>query len=237
MLPTRGDDCRLQTRLQRRTQHHSTLLSTFAMAIYKIIAATTLATLAATHKFAAAFHTVQRPIISRPNKVLFVPPVALANSQDDDSPVNNEDAPQKYSVARVGGRKTKKNHQIKKDTSKNTNSGVFATIRQLALPILLATVFFRLLFGNLFSGSSPNVVYYSSSVYQSTTYKADGNVETSRKESFESNIPGLVEKARRENSQRNDNRAIRGSYYDIDSAIEDELMDVEEEINSIFGKW
>ena len=206
------------------------------MTIYKIIAATTLATLAATYKFAAAFHTAQRRIISRPNNtVLFVPPVALA-SQDDDSPANNEEASQKYSVARVGGRKTKKNHQIKKDTSKNTNSGVFATIRQLALPILLATVFFRLLFGNLF-GSSPNVVYYSSSVYQSTTYKADGNVETSRKESFESNIPGLVEKARRENSQRNDNRAIRGSYYDIDSAIEDELMDVEEEINSIFGKW
>lgn len=203
------------------------------MAIYKIIAA--LATLAATYKFAAAFHTVQRRISSRP-KVLFVPPVALANSQDDDSPANNEEASQKYSVARVGGRKTKKNHQIKKDTSKNANSGVFATIRQLALPILLATVFFRLLFGNLFGGTSPNVVYYSSSVYQSTTYKADGNVETSRKESFESNIPGLVEKKAR-SSQQNDNRAIRGSYYDIDSAIEDELMDAEEEINSIFGKW
>ena len=196
---------------------------------YKIIAA--LAALAATHKFTAAFHTVQRRISSR-TKVLFVPPVALANnSQDDDSPANNEEAPQKYSVARVGGRKTKKNHLIKKDTSKNANNGVFATIRQLALPILLATVFFRLLFGNLFGGTSPNVVYYSSSVYQSTTYKADGNVETSRKESFESNIPGLVEKARRESSQPNDNRAIRGSYYDIDSAIEDELMDVEEEIN------
>ena len=202
------------------------------MTMYKTIAAT-LATLVATHKFTAAFHTAQRRII-RP-KVLFVPPGALANSQDDDSPANNEGASQKYSVARVGGRKTKKNHQTKKDP-KNTNNGVFATIRQLALPIVLATVFFRLLFGNLFGGASPNVVYYSSSVYQSTTYKADGNVETSRKESFESNIPGLVEKAR-ESSQRNDNRAIRGSYYDIDSAIEDELMDAEEEINSIFGKW
>ena len=204
------------------------------MTVYRIIAAT-LATLVATHKFTAAFHTAQRRIISRPN-LLFVPPGALANSQDDDSPANNEGASQKYSVARVGGRKSKKNHQTRKDTSKNTSNGVFATIRQLALPIVLATVFFRLLFGNLFGGASPNVVYYSSSVYQSTTYKADGNVETSRKESFESNIPGLVEKAR-ESSQRNDNRAIRGSYYDIDSAIEDELMDVEEEINSIFGKW
>ena len=176
------------------------------MAMYKIIAAA-LATLAATHKFAAAFHTTQIRIISRP-KVPFVPPVALANSQDDDSPANNEGASQKYSVARIGGRNTKQNQQIRKDTSKNTTNGVFATIRQLALPIVLATVFFRLLFGNLFGGASPNVVYYSSSVYQSTTYKADGNVETSRKESFESNIPGLVEKARRESSQRNDNRAI-----------------------------
>jgi len=54
------------------------------------------------------------------------------------------------------------------------------------------------------------------------------------KESFESNIPGLVERAKEERSQGNN--AMRGSYYDINS-IEDELLDVEDEINSIYGKW
>jgi hypothetical protein len=93
------------------------------------------------------------------------------------------------------------------------------------------TLFLRLLFGNLFGGS--NVVYYSSTVY-STTYSRDGNIETKTKESFESNIPGLVERAKEERSQGNN--AMRGSYYDINS-IEDELLDVEDEINSIYGKW
>ena len=141
---------------------------------------------------------------------------------------------QKHSTARLGGRRVKKQKAKKVDTT-NTNDGVFATIRQIAT-IVLATLLLRFLFGNIFGGSG-NVVYYSSSVYQSTTYSIDGKTETKRKESFESNIPGLVERAKERSQGNNGNGATRGSYYDIDSDIEDELLDVEDEINSIFGQW
>lgn len=146
----------------------------------------------------------------------------------------NERRSQKYSTARVGGRRTKK-QKIKREDNITKNDGPLAFIRQIAIPFILVALFLRLLFGNLFGGS--NVVYYSSTVYQSTTYSRDGNIETRTKESFKSNIPGLVEERANERSQgRNDNSVVRGSYYDFDS-IEDELLDAEEEINSIFGKW
>eukprot|EP00984_Skeletonema_dohrnii_P024369 scaffold13485_cov110-Skeletonema_dohrnii-CCMP3373.AAC.2 len=150
-------------------------------------------------------------------------PALLASASNQNEPGS------KKSTARIGGRRAKKQKAEKED--KITNDGPFAIIRQLAIPIVLVTLFLRLLFGNLFGGS--NVVYYSSTVYQSTTYSRDGNIETKRKESFESNIPGLVERSK-ERSQGNS--ALRGSYYDINS-IEDELLDVEDEINSIYGKW
>ena len=145
----------------------------------------------------------------------------------------NEPGLQKYSTARIGGRRAKKQKVKKED---NTNDGPLSVfIRQVGIPILLLTLFLRLLFGTLFGGGS-NVVYYSSTVYQSTTYSRDGNIETKRKESFESNIPGLVERAK-ERSQGSDNgKSARGSYYDI-NAIEEDLLDAEDEINSIFGKW
>ncbi len=145
----------------------------------------------------------------------------------------NEPGSKKFSTARMGGRRTKKK-ELKRENN-TTNDGPFAFIRQAAIPILFVALFLRLLFGTIFGGS--NVVYYSSTVYQSTTYSRDGNIETRTKESFKSNIPGLVEKKANERSQgRNDDSAVRGSYYDFDS-IEDELLDAEEEINSIFGKW
>ena len=203
---------------------------------------TTLAT-----TFAAAFQTTPRSSRFYSCRSTYFSPTVFGTTtlldslsdQNNNQPGPNDDSPAKgdkpkqYSVARVGGRKTKKK-TVNKDAT-NTNDGLFGVFRQVAFPILLAAVVLKLLFGNLFGGPSPNVVYYSSSVYQSTIYK-DGNVETSRKESFESNIPGLVERAR-ESSQGNGDRATRGSsYYGINS-IEDELLDVEDEINSIFGKW
>ena len=180
---------------------------------------------------AAAFTTpyvVCRSQVYRRNAVVAIP--LLLESPSD----QNEPGLQKYSTARIGGRRAKK-QKVKKDD--NTNDGPLSVfIRQVGVPILLLTLFLRLLFGNLFGGGS-NVVYYSSTVYQSTTYSRDGNIETKRKESFESNIPGLVERAK-ERSQGYDNTksALRESYYDI-NAIEEELLDAEDEISSIFGKW
>ena len=191
-------------------------------------AAIVLAVVVSSHT-ASAFTTpnvVCRSQVYRRNA--FVAPLLQSPSDQ------NEPGSHKYSTARIGGRRAKK-QKVKKDD--NTNEGPLSVfIRQVGIPILLLTLFLRLLFGNLFGGGS-NVVYYSSTVYQSTTYSRDGNIETKRKESFESNIPGLVERAK-ERSQGYDNgkSALRGSYYDI-NAIEEELMDAEDEINSVFGKW
>ena len=199
------------------------------VALHKLLATTATVILVVVSNTALAFTTPRicrsvhhHPKVNR-HSVVGVPALL-------ESPSNQNEPGSRKSTARIGGRRAKKQKAEKED--KITNDGPFAIIRQLAIPIVLVTLFLRLLFGNLFGGS--NVVYYSSTVYQSTTYSRDGNIETKTKESFESNIPGLVERAKEERSQGNN--AMRGSYYDINS-IEDELLDVEDEINSIYGKW
>ena len=92
------------------------------------------------------------------------------------------------------------------------------------------SIIFRLLSG---SGGTPNVVYYSSSYYSSTTYNKDGNVETTRKSEFKSNIPNLVEKSKEYSQSQQEERNYRDDSVTID--IRDEL---EDEINSfLYQKW
>jgi hypothetical protein len=189
----------------------------------------------------AAFSTPRCVSVYHPHKrrsFSFDAPL-LESPSDQNQPRNDIPAKgertQKYSTSRVGGRRAKKQKSKNEDTTKTNDGLLFGIMRQIAIPIVLATLFLRLLSGNLFGGS--NVVYYSSTVYQSTTYSRDGNIETKRRESFKSNVPGLVERARERSQGNNGNIATRGSYYDLNSEIEDELMDVEDEINSIFGKW
>ena len=100
--------------------------------------------------------------------------------------------------------------------------------RQVALPLCLLALLLRFLFG-MFGGSAsnPNVVYYSRSTYQSTTYAPDGKVETTRKEDFRSNIPGLVDYRKDGNENK---------YY-IDS-IDEDLSDLEDGMDALlFRKW
>ena len=136
------------------------------------------------------------------------------NSQDDITS-------NKRSVARAGGRRTKTNKPLNlnnNNTTNNNNSLNF--LRQWAAPLLILGLLLKFIFGGLFS-PNPNVVYYSRSVYQSTTYSRDGNVETKRKETFQSNVPGLVEKSRDLNGNR--------------VTIEDEIGDLEDEIMDAFN--
>ena len=94
---------------------------------------------------------------------------------------------------------------------------------------LEGSVIFRLLSGIL----TPNVVYYSSSYYSSTTYNKDGNIETTRKSEFKSNIPNLVEKSKEYSQSQLEERNYRDDSITID--IRDEL---EDEINSfLYQKW
>ena len=143
---------------------------------------------------------------------------------------------QKYSVARTGGRRKT---DPRRDSTKVTSSRneIFAMFSQWAIPIIVLSLILRLL-GSILSGgsSNPNVVYYSRSIYQSTTYSRDGSVETRTKENFQSNIPGLVENAKTSSQKAIGDNQMGGKFY-FDSTL-DELIDLEDEIDSLmFRRW
>ena len=50
--------------------------------------------------------------------------------------------------------------------------------------------------------TSSNFSYFESSVYETRVYNSQGQLETSRKESFRSNIPGLVERQQQRQQQQ-----------------------------------
>ena len=86
----------------------------------------------------------------------------------------------------------------------------------------------RFLFGG--GSNDTNMVYYSRSVYQSTTYTRDGNVETTRRENFQSNIPELVKQSQK---KYNNDEGIesRGLFDIIDKEMDDEMDSL------LYQKW
>mmetsp|Transcript_15770 Transcript_15770/g.30213 ORF Transcript_15770/g.30213 Transcript_15770/m.30213 type:complete len:262 (-) Transcript_15770:597-1382(-) len=163
-------------------------------------------------------------------------------SESNEMIFNNESkSRRKYSVARAGGRKA--NNFIRTDVLPKvdkTEKGLVALLSQWAVPLVVLSLLLRFLFGGIFAGASnSNVVYYSRSVYQSTTYSKDGNAETIRKESFQSNMPGLkerMEETTRKNGIENMGQRSKSSY--LDTNVDDELADLEDEIDTLlFRGW
>lgn len=77
---------------------------------------------------------------------------------------------------------------------------------------------------------SVNVVYYSRTVYESTSYDENGEIERFRKENVRSNVPSMISD---ENLLRGSNRARsyvgdEGLYYS--NALDDELRSLDEEV-------
>jgi hypothetical protein len=130
--------------------------------------------------------------------------LVVYNAQDDE----NKDSPQssiqeegnksKLSSARIGGRR-KKSSTIIKSATKNKYSRWIPKLipSELCLPLLSILVIGLLLLRSFFGDGDTSYSYYSyeSSVYESRTYGADGQVEVSKKEwkSVKSNIPGMKE--------------------------------------------
>ncbi|KAL9182009.1 hypothetical protein ACHAXT_012352 [Thalassiosira profunda] len=105
---------------------------------------------------------------------------------------------------------------------------MFLQLRQWALPVCLLAVTLKLL-SSIFGGSNPSVMYYSYSSYSTTKYNGDGKVETTRKEDFQSNIPGLGDKV---------NARQSGERYYLDSTEEDVGDYLEDEVDSfMLDKW
>lgn len=176
---------------------------------------------------------------------------ALSDDGENNDPNNNDASKKsktKYSVARAGGRNTKTNTQrndVTRNVKPDNNGLVLATLSQWAIPFLVIAVVLRILLGDILFGGAQNsnVVYYSKSVYQSTPYSRDGNVETTRKESFQSNIPGLVERSKDATTSTTTQQQYGSNgegtrFYSSDLDFDDELRDLEDEIDSLmFRGW
>lgn len=148
-------------------------------------------------------------------------------SDADDKVDTNIDATiqsKKYTMARAGGRRPRFDQKSRSNQLDVVKERIFSLIGDFGLPFLIMIVALRLIFGGG-STDNPNVVYYSRSVYQSTSYTKDGKVETTRKENFQSNVPELVKQAKvKESTEKKD-------FFNI---IDDNL---EDGIDLIFGKW
>lgn len=156
-------------------------------------------------------------------------------SDADDKVDTNIDATiqsKKYTMARAGGRRPRFDQKSRSNQLDVVKEMIFSLIGDFGLPFLIMIVALRLI---LFGGGStdnPNVVYYSRSVYQSTSYTKDGKVETTRKENFQSNVPELVKQAKvKESKQQLKGGAEEKYFFNI---IDDNLENV---IDLIFGKW
>lgn len=150
-----------------------------------------------------------------------------AEGENTSSEIGAHQSNTKNSVARAGGRRPR----ITKSTSPEINRFI-AAIRQVALP-LLALIFILRSILWIFGGGSndPNVVYYSRSVYQSTTYTRDGNVQTTRRENFQSNIPELVKQSQQKSSNKGGIDSSRRFFDIIEKDMEDENDDL------LYQKW
>jgi hypothetical protein len=107
---------------------------------------------------------------------------------------------------RIGGRR--KNVQRKQDRSVSplSFSGILEKYRKFIFWGASALLVGAILFGQLSHFSSPSYVYYQRSVIESRIVGSDGNIQTSRKETFKSNVPELVREQQKRSSSSTDVR-------------------------------
>lgn len=110
-------------------------------------------------------------------------------NDDDNQSSSKEDGsivPSK-SNRRAGGRVRNKIRPPKKEPAPSPLPGWVKTI---LIPVTALWILSQLIFGGE-SSSSSNYYYYQSSVYQSSVYGPDGRVDTAKKESVRTKMPGL----------------------------------------------
>lgn len=126
---------------------------------------------------------------------------SAANSNDAEENPNSENEWNKRGLKQTGHLGGRSRRGPKKQVTRQGNA-LLEGIKQWSFPVglLLALVLFvKGLFGG---GEDPSYRYYQSSVYESRVYdSSSGKIQTSRKESVQSNIPGLLEGARSSNKK------------------------------------
>mmetsp|Transcript_15674 Transcript_15674/g.18578 ORF Transcript_15674/g.18578 Transcript_15674/m.18578 type:complete len:274 (-) Transcript_15674:392-1213(-) len=129
----------------------------------------------------------------------------LATPNNDDNSNDNSsgesDGKRKkrsFSIARAGGRSA--TSKTSKLGANETSSGLPPIIGNMLngvkkiIYLIVAVQILQSLFGFLFGGGANDgsYVYYQSTVYETTSVAADGQVSRIRKESVKSNIPSLI---------------------------------------------
>jgi len=171
---------------------------------------------------------------SRSNRLIKVLMAGPFSSDDDNSSADAESTSSNKSVARAGGRSSSGRPSPTKTANSSNDGGTFNGIVDLAkkaVPILLLLSLIKGLFGFLFgSGSNPSYVYYQSTVYESRTYDADGQIERIRKESVKSNMPSMI------NGNKQEEGDIKSSYLQ-QSSDEDFDRDLDRIIQRSMNTW
>eukprot|EP00527_Entomoneis_sp_CCMP2396_P005559 CAMPEP_0198145534 /NCGR_PEP_ID=MMETSP1443-20131203/24209_1 /TAXON_ID=186043 /ORGANISM="Entomoneis sp., Strain CCMP2396" /LENGTH=158 /DNA_ID=CAMNT_0043809221 /DNA_START=138 /DNA_END=614 /DNA_ORIENTATION=+ len=86
-----------------------------------------------------------------------------------------------------GGRYRKRESNLSLKKKEKTN------LLGLLTPLFVLLIISNFLFGEFWGSDDTSYYYYQSSYYESSTYGADGKVDTARKESIRTNIPSLLE--------------------------------------------
>lgn len=131
----------------------------------------------------------------------------------------------------------------RKGSRKGADASVLSTSRgggnglwKLLAPLVGLILILRLVFGGGGGGNDGSYYYYQSSSYESRVVMGDGRVDTARKKSVRSNIPGLIENNadRRESSSSSSIRILEEeklapllpSAADFDDALNREIESI-----------
>jgi len=110
--------------------------------------------------------------------------VLRATADNDNNENANADDDKKKAIGRAGGRSRQMSSRPKQEEKRS----IVAYLVLFSLMFVLSP-----LFDGVIDSSSPSVYYYQSSSFEMTVYSQDGSVQTSRKESVQTNIPTLLE--------------------------------------------
>jgi hypothetical protein len=107
-----------------------------------------------------------------------------------------------------------------------------AWLSPFVLPFLGLILTSVLIFG-VNRATGPSFVFYESSVYESRSYNSERGIETIRRESFRSNIPGLVDATKQDASLL----PLRPPAAELEDEIEQEVRDMIRAQERMFGEF
>jgi hypothetical protein len=202
----------------------------------------------------SVFCTTTKAAAARPNQALKTASAMrmnVDNNADDKLANTNQQQRQqrqwkkRLALKNFGGRASRGRKEaatpsmISKNKNDTASRGGSNALWKLLAPLAGLVLILRLLFGGGGGSGKSNFYYYQSSSYESSVVTGDGRVDTARKKSIRSNIPGLIieksgsDDGRRASSSSSSSSSIRLLEQErVPSADFDDALD--REIEYIF---